>query len=258
MRRFTQVLAAAAALALAAGAVPAAETQAFRADYTVSYLGLPVASARFDSSFADGRFEIDGQFASTGLARLFDKTTGTTRVSGRFGRNGIVPDAFRASYVSGKKRGETTIRFEDGKVTRASSKPRSKRGKTWIPVPGDELLAAFDPLSWTLVRTSDPAEVCDRTIRLFDGEMRADIALTHKSTGTLRGFPGEAVTCEARFQPVAGYRKGRQQIEYLRDHSRISVTFVRLADTGFFTPVDAVIGTQVGPVRISASSIEAR
>ena len=40
--------------------------------------------------------------------------------------------------------------------------------------------------------------------------------------------------------------------------SRIAITFAPLAGTGLYTPVDASVGTQVGTLRIVATSIEAR
>ena len=63
---------------------------------------------------------------------------------------------------------------------------------------------------------------------------------------------------DARFVAVSGYRKGRKQIDFLQTKSRIAITFAPLGETGFFTPVDASVGTQIGPVRITAQRIEAR
>ncbi|WP_244648651.1 hypothetical protein [Mesorhizobium sediminum] len=81
-----------------------------------------------------------------------------------------------------------------------------------------------------------------------------------RSTAFARG-PADSngrVTCDARFVAVSGYRKGRKQIDFLQTRSRIAITFAPLGKTGFFTPVDASVGTQIGPVRITAQRIEAR
>jgi len=91
--------------------------------------------------------------------------------------------------------------------------------------------------------------VCNRTIRIYDGEMRADLRLAPA------GASGGQVTCSAKFEPVAGYRPSRSALKYLRDRSRITIAFAPLADTGFYAPVDASIGTQVGTVRIVAQSM---
>lgn len=240
-------------MGLAAGPA-AAETRAFRADYTVTLLGLPVAKARFDSTFTGERFRIEGSLSSSGLARIFDDTEGTTRVEGVIRGDGVRPSAFDANYVSGRKKGRTAIRFAGGAVESVVNQPQKKRDpSTWVAVSAAHLKAALDPLSSSLVVAARPEEVCSRTIRFFDGELRADLKLAPNG-----GPDGERVTCTASFVPVAGYRKGRKQIEYLKNRSRIAVTFAPLADTGLYTPVDASVGTQIGTLRILATSIEAR
>lgn len=243
-------------LAALAGTVPSAasQRQSFSADYSVTLLGLPIARARFDSTFTADRFTIDGSLTSSGIARIFDRTTGTTRVEGSIGRDGARPRTFQSRYESGRKKSRTTIRFARGAVASFENTPEPKRGETWVPVAQDHLRAALDPLSSTLIRTSDPNAVCDRTIRVFDGEMRANLKLSPRSPADSRGL----VTCNAHFVPVSGYRKGRRQIDFLQNESRITITFAPLGATGFFTPVDASVGTQIGPVRITARRIEAR
>jgi len=240
-------------LALAAPAT-ASEPRAFRADYSITLLGLPVAKARFDSRFDGDRFRISGSLSSSGVARIFDDTKGTTSVEGTIRGDAVRPAAFAADYVSGRKKSSTAIRFSGDAVESVVSKPRKKRNpKSWVAVNDAHLKAVLDPLSSSIIPATSAQEVCTRTIRFFDGEMRADLKLSPN---------GEAkdgrVTCTARFVPVAGYRKDRKQIDYLRNQSRITVTFAPLADTGLYTPVDASVGTQIGTLRIVATNIEAR
>lgn len=250
--------AAAAGLVLTSAAADAAE-RVFRSEYVVSLFGLPVARAEFDSRFDERRFSIDGSLSSSGIARLFDKTTGTTKVRGVINGKGATPRRFSSAYNSGDKSSRTTIRFDAERVVKAENQPRRKRlPEDWVSVPKKELAAALDPLTATLISAKSVSEVCGRTLRVFDGEMRADLRLTHRSTGTMSGFDGPTVTCDARFVPVAGYRKSRKQIDYLAKQSRISITFAKLADTGFYAPVDASIGTQVGTIRVTARKVELR
>ena len=240
-------------LAAATAAPAAAETRSFRADYSVTLLGLPVAKARFDSPFDGGRFSIEGSMSSSGIARIFDDTKGTTKVEGSIRRDRVQPHAFESSYVTGRKKSATSIRFSGDRVASAVNTPQPRRDpKSWIPVSAGDLRAALDPISSSLVPAARPEEVCERTIRFFDGEMRGDLRLSHRS-GPERG----RVTCDARFVPVAGYRKGRKQIEFMKS-SPIRISFAPLGDTGLYTPVEASVGTQIGTLRITASRIEAR
>lgn len=241
-----------AALAGPATPAPAAESQSFRADYSVTLMGLPVGKGRFDSTFTRDRFSVEGSISSAGIARLFDRTTGTTRVEGSLNGDSVQPHAFSSAYDTGKKQSRTTIRFSGDRIASTENTPEPRKGENWIPVSSEHLHAALDPISSILIPAAGPDEVCNRTIRFFDGELRADLKLS------LRGVEGEAVTCSAAFQPIAGYRKGRRQIEHLKNEGRIAITFARLGETGLYTPVDASFRTRAGTVRITASRIETR
>jgi hypothetical protein len=238
--------------------VQAAQPQSFRADYSVTLMGLPVAKASFDSTFTADSFRIEGSLSSSGIGRIVEKVDGTTSVHGAIGKNGALPHSFVSAYRTDRKQSQTKVTFSGGAVASAVNTPQPKRGADWIPVPKEELRAALDPLTSTLIRAADPAQVCNRTIRMFDGEMRADLRLTHRGTGRVRGHDVQAVTCDARFVPVAGYRDGRKQIEFLKNRSRIAISFIPLGTTGFYTPADATVGTQVGTLRIRLSRLEAR
>lgn len=243
--------------AVAFGLAPSLATAAperFQADYSISLFGLPVASARFASAFDEnGRFTIDGTVSSSGIARLFDRTSGTTRASGQVGDRGVVPHSYRVDYMTGGTAKRTSISFADGNVSEAVNLPAPRRRPdTWVPVSQSHLRAVTDPITSTLIRADRPQDVCNRTIQFFDGEMRADLALSQRSIN------GSTVTCTARFLPVSGYRQGRSQIDYLRDRGRIEISLAPLGGTGIYTPVQASIGTRVGTIQVRATSIQRR
>lgn len=246
-----------AAIAACGAPLPASAAQeAFIADYSVSLYGMTIAKARFESAFDEGAFSIDGNLSSAGIARVFDRTTGTTSVRGAIGRDGeAAPRSYRVDYVTGRKQKSTAISFARGGVSQTRNVPEpTERSERWVHVTPGHLRSVFDPITSTLVAADDAGAVCARTIKIFDGEMRADLRLNEAGRDAGSG----TVTCSARFEPVAGYRQGQQQIDYLRDRGRISITFAPLGSTGFYTPVDASIGTQIGTIRIRAIRIAAR
>ena len=103
------------------------------------------------------------------------------------------------------------------------------------------------------------AEVCGRRARMYDGELRADLTLRQVSTGnaSIDGYSGETVTCSMQFTPVAGYRKGRRALEFLRTKSRIMVTFAQIGQTGVYAPIHATIGTEIGTITVRARRFRA-
>jgi hypothetical protein len=234
-----------------------AGAQSFAADYAVSLYGLPIARSRFRTTISDDQFSIAGSLTSAGVAKLFDDTEGTMSASGRFSGEAVEPDAFLLSYTSGKKKQTTKIAFSGGNVTDTRNVPPLKKRKDRVPLGKGDLDAVADPLSGTLVRADSLQDVCARTIKIYDGEMRADLKLSKASDGPLwSGHEGEAVTCNVRFVPVSGYRKGRDSLEFLKNKAKIQIAFAPLGTTGVYAPVQALVGTEIGTIQIEAQNIQ--
>ena len=139
-----------------------------------------------------------------------------------------------------------------------SRRPRSAARTGCRSAPSD-LLTVADPIAATLVQADSLDEVCSGTIKMFDGEMRADLALTYVSKGKVDvpGYKGDTVTCRMRFKPVSGYRKSKRALDYLKNESRIMVAFAPLGKTGIYAPIHATVGTQIGTITVAARRFEA-
>ena len=249
------------ALALPQSATAALEpVQTFTADYAVSFFGLTVARSTVVSRFGATSYTVDGSIKSAGLAAFFDSTTAKTSVSGNIDKAGVSPDGYSVDYVYGKKAKKTTLQFAKGNVVKiANSPPLPPRRADWVPVGAKELLAVADPLSAMLIEAKDARSVCGRTMKAFDGEIRADLALSYVNTApiSIGGTEVEAVTCQGRFKPVAGYHRGNKSLQYLSTKSRIMLKFAQLGKTGIYAPIQATVGTKVGTVTIRARRLEA-
>ncbi len=236
-------------------AVPA-QAETFRSAYTVSYLGIPVARSNFTSSFSGDRFTVEGELSSAGLGQIFDSTKGRIKVSGNLASERARADSYRIDYTSGKKKKHTEIRFANGVVSGVENVPPLKaRKKKWVEVSPEDLKSVADPISATLVRAPSLEAVCDRTIRVFDGEMRVDLKLSAKEKGKWNGQP--TLSCKVGFVPVSGYRRGKDSLEYLQKKSAIEIEFTALGKTGMYAPVRASVGTEIGTVTVSADEISA-
>lgn len=235
-----------------------ADTPSYRGEFTISYLGLPVASIEFDSRVDGDRYVVDGKVASAGLGAFFYDTRGTLAAAGRIA-DVIQSDSFRAHYRYDDKPTLVEIGFKDGDVVKVVNEPPLKKRKNWVPIQPDDLKSVVDPLAATLVKADKLDKVCDGGARMFDGELRADLSLSFVETGkmSVKGFDGPTVTCRLKFTPVAGYRKGRKALEYLRSKSRIMVTFAQIGETGVYAPIHATIGTQIGTITVRARRFEA-
>ncbi len=242
-----------------AAASSEAQPRKFVADYTVTIYGLTLARTSFTSTLDGDALSVDGTIATAGLARVIDDTKGTTTVRGHLSDDGVTPDAFRIAYTSGKKHKRTEIDFKDGTVSRTMNVPPLKKHKKWIPLSPDDLKTATDPLSGILVRAPSLSAVCRKTLRYYDGELRADIVLSYAGRAplTIPGYSGDVAVCNARFSPVGGYRPGNSTIEYLRKKGAMTIAFAPMGATGMFVPVRASVGTKIGTVTVRADRLEA-
>lgn len=248
---------AASVILLAAGQqAKAAET--FTAEYRMSYLGFVVAKSQFTSQITDSGFQLEGSIASAGLGVMFDSTHGKTVVSGQFAKGDTRPDSYSVNYTYGKKAKSTQLSFKKGDIyTYENDPPVTAKGNDWVTVSEADLRGVTDPISAALVRAPSLSKVCSRTMHIFDGELRADIVLSpSQQKADVPGFDRKnTVACKAKFVPVAGYQSGNGSMSYLRNKSRMQITFAALGTTGVYAPIHASVGTKYGPVTIQAKRL---
>jgi hypothetical protein len=250
-RNRKHALLAAALLFAATPALPAG--QSYKVRYDASLYGLPIGRAMFESRFEGDGFAVSGSFASAGVARLFDRTDGTIAVNGWLSESGSRPHLYTLAYRDGKRdqQKRTVIRFDRGTVVETRNEPEpKKRADDWIPVTDRHLAGVADPISALLLPVANPAQVCNRRVPLYFGDLGADVIL--RPAAASDRFSRAEVTCQARVQPISGYRKGRRSIADLRDRTRILVGFRAVEGQKLYSPVEATIATKIGTVHIRA------
>ncbi len=241
-----------AATAVASGAHAA---EKFSSSYSVSVLGLPIASSSFTTTIDGNTVSINGTLKSSGVARIFDDTTGNTTVRAVMGKGGVIPAAYDVRYQSGKKNKRTAISFRSGHVAKTFNNPPLKKHANYVALKPADLKGVYDPLTALILRADSPQGVCGRTVRIYDGETRVDLQLSPAGIApfSTKGFKGDAIKCSVKFVPVAGYRPDKKQIQYLKNKSKIEITFAPMGSGNLYAPVKAVVGTQIGPVTIYAT-----
>jgi len=251
-------LALAVALLNTALAASPAKAETFKAEYIVSIFGITIARTSFTSELNADRYTVNGTISSSGMAAIFDDTKGIVQASGQLRDDVTSPTTYALDYTSGKKKQRTTVRLENNNVVATENVPPPKpRRHGWVPVEAADLVDVVDPLTATLVRARSLDDVCNRTARIYDGELRADLTLTYlnKAPAVVGDFKGDSVTCSVRFKPISGYRKGSKTIEYLAAGNSMQVTFARMGDTTFFVPLRGQVETRIGTVHFRLGKI---
>ena len=245
---------AAVSLALAGSATPSLSAEIeHRTDYSIRLSGLPVATASFRSAFRGNRYVISGNLHSAGLADIFASTKGTTSVSGIVSRDRLRATSYSVTYQSGKRGRAIDVTFRNGNVVNASMVPARRKPANWVPVSNADMRSVLDPISGLIIPAG--SRVCPKTLPIFDGESRLDLKLTSKGTRpySTKGFEGEAIVCGIRFIPKSGYRKGRDDVEYLRRLKTMEIWFAKAEGANVYAPVYVQIPTKLGPVTVSAT-----
>lgn len=222
-------------------------------DYSISLAGLPIAKASFHTELDADRYTISGTMNSAGLADIFAQTSGRTSVSGVVGRDRLSASEYSVRYQSGKKGRAIDVQFRNGNVLSASMTPKRKIPKNWVPVTKADMRNVVDPLSGLIF--PGEAKVCPKSIPVFDGESRMDLKLSAKGTKPFKtdGFDGDVIVCGIKFVPKSGYRKGRDDVDYLRKLETMEIWFAKADAVNVYAPVYVKIPTSYGPVTIWAT-----
>lgn len=245
-----KILTIVAALLAPAGAA-AADERSFGASYMFSMYGLTIGKADFVGTIGDGKYRIDGHVSSAGLANVFAKALGEVSAHGRVSGTRMRPTSFLLDYLYDEKRRRTRIAFSGNRASETVVTPAPEgRRASWIPVADRHLENVIDPISAAILIAESPEKVCDRTLKLYDGELRANLVLT-PSTLTEEG----GAVCAVRFEPIAGYHPENRSITYLREASRIVFSYAPLGNNAYGLSA-ASVGTQIGTIRLTLRRLD--
>lgn len=224
-------------------------------EYHISIAGLPVARAVFSTSLSEKTYRISGHVKTSGLADIIADIRAETKVSGTIASDALRAQTYDLVYSSGKKTSTYKVSFNKGRVVSNSIAPKPSRPREWVPVDPGQLTSVLDPISGLIFPQG--RTVCPRSLPIFDGETRMDLELDSKGTRPFSadGYKGNALVCSVRFVPRSGYKKGRKDIEYLRNSSQMEIWFASAGKLNLMAPVYVRIPTRIGMMTISAERI---
>lgn len=184
------------AFAVAAVVAAALPARAEEATFDGSVAGIRVGSLVMQADAKAGRYEARSRLDTAGVLGFFlefffdGRSTGSLDGSGR-----VVPARYDAKSKSPRALRTTVIEWKNGTPVKVSVEPPrssapdpAKQGGTLDPVAG----------GFRLLRTMPVAEVCDTTIRIFDGSRLSQIELAKPVAS------GDTLTCAGNFARIEG------------------------------------------------------
>ena len=246
----------------------AARADTFHSTYSISIIGIPVGVAEITAAFSGDRYSIEAHAKITGVASLVTSWRSSLTGAGEISGARVSPASFALTESNSSM--TRTIRmalsgntvtgvdiappFDPPKGDMAPLSPKDKQGVI------DPIGAALLPVPASAAPTSPAA--CDRTLPIFDGATRFDLALSYVGERKVKtkGYVGPVAVCAIRFAPVAGYRRDGPQIKFWIENKDMAIWLVPVLGQNLVAPYRISIRTPYGGLVIEATefTVEAK
>lgn len=182
------------ALGLAVAAALPARAEDATFDFSIS--GIRVGALTMEGATDGGHYSARSRIDTAGIVGVFTdfffdgRATGSVSQSGR-----VTPARYGATSKSPRAERTTAIDWKDGTPVSVSVEPP----RSTAPDPAQQG-GTLDPVSagFRLLRTMPAGEVCDTTVRVFDGSRLSQLELAKPVAD------GDTLTCAGAFARVEG------------------------------------------------------
>ena len=235
------------------------------AELKLKFKGVGVARMKNTITLRGATYQVSGKIQANRLVKLFANGKATYSSSGSFAGGALTPANHKLFYKQGKDRQSTEVRFVSGDAVNVIASPAIKYKKSAVPVTKAHRADTLDPISG-LVFALKPgqrgtgAQVCNRSVDIFDGKERYTLRFSHKRTRKARvdGFSGPVHVCGIRYVPVAGHRPKKGSIKRLQANRGMEIEMARVGKTPIYSLFGFTIPTKAGLASGSATRFELR
>lgn len=237
--------------------------------FNVNFTGIRIGKITFNIEIEGNDYQLSANGKTDGVARMFSKGKGSFVSRGHFEKDLVISTSHEIQVTEKGKTAKLEMSFDEGNLINVSANPKKKprTGKKYIPILEEHLRSIIDPASSIVVPTAENAssgkDVCGRTLNVYDGETRYDIALTYKGTRPIsaKGYKGLAYVCRFMYVPIAGHKEGHKSVEVMRKNKDMEIWLAPISGTSVFTPIKIDVKSPVGrfvafPKRFSAKVVE--
>lgn len=249
-----------------AAALPAeaAETRV-RARYELTLAGFGIGAASLQAGVDGASYDMNVSARLTGLARFLTGGRGAATARGALRESQPAPSAYAINTKSSEKGQVVRYAMAAGAIRSLAVDPPS-RTEGIVPVSDADKRGVLDPVSALMMpakASGDPLAPasCDRTLPVFDGRQRFDVALRYDRTETVKPdspgpgqYEGKAIVCKATYKAISGHRPGRKQVVFMENNKDMEVWLAPVAGTRALLPWRIAVRTEVGMAVIRATS----
>jgi Protein of unknown function (DUF3108) len=246
------------ALALASSACAGARADDLDAVYSIRLIGLPIGIGSVSAHFSGDAYSIEARGKLTGLANMVGHANGASTGKGMFVGQHISPRAYATTAVNSSTTRTIRMALAGNSATGVEIAPPFDEKPDRIPLSPADTRNIVDPVGAFAIRTASgapDASVCQRTLPIFDGWTRFDIALSYAGVKDVsaKGYDGKAVVCSVRYTPISGHRRDRPATKFMQDNRDMEVWMAPVGATKVFMPFHISVRTMIGTVTVDAT-----
>jgi Protein of unknown function (DUF3108) len=245
------------------GAAPLAAQTAINlsARYAIIMAHVHVGALTWVVYFSDGAYLASADGKASGIFSVLVKGEGAVTTHGRMAGGKLMPISVSAVATDDDGRDDTVMSFTDGALTDVDHRGPPLKGER-IKVTPEQLHDVADPLSALLIPAGADAFAkanCDKTLRIFDGRRRYDLALSFKRVDKMqiaKDYSGPVLVCGVVLRAIAGYRTDSLLVRYLAGKDDLELWFAPIEGLALMAPVRAVMPTLIGTLELRAAEFK--
>lgn len=235
----------------------------FEAQYVVSLAGVTIGTGSWRAEIGEDTYTTEAKGRIAGILRVFGDAEGSAGARGIIKDGRLVPSSYVGHLISDDGDESVRMSLNFGVVDELTATPPLRQDPDSVPVTEADRRGVIDPISAGLIPVIGGGDVvsaaaCQRTLAVFDGRQRFDIALTFKRMDKVnpeKGYQGPAVVCAVRYEPRAGYRPNRVAVKFLIATHDVEMWLVPIAGTRLLAPARISVPTLVGTAVVAAGEV---
>lgn len=254
-----------AALICALLAVASARAQGkLQAHYTISMTGVTIGEIVWLVGIGDTLYTTTASGKASGVLSKLVNGEGSVEARGSLAADRLMPSSYTSVITDDDGTIKLQMTFVDGIATEMIA-PQPPVYADRVPVTDADRRGIADPLSAVLLPTklgggAMAASDCNRTLNIFDGRRRYNLALSYNRMDKVeveRGYSGAILVCAVVLQPIAGYRADSMIVKYVAGRRNMELWFAPIAGTSIIAPLRVLMPTLIGTLKIQADQFEA-
>ena len=233
-----------------------ASAETLRAHYSISLVGLRIGDLYANGDLRPDNYKMDVRAHLSGLAAMVSNVKMALASSGVLKKGNLAPNAYATSAINANETRTLRMALKGGTVKAVEiSPPPEFRGER-VPVTEANKRNILDPTSALIMPVPAKDDLvgpaaCDRTLPIYDGYARFDIALHYvgQRDVAIAGYSGPVAVCSARYNPISGHLVNSRSTAFMAENEGIEVWLAPIEQAHVVVPLKVSMPTMTGTAR---------